>query len=107
MKEADAKLAIIVQFKVLVVKTMEEKNVAFIYPYSTTSRVVPITSLSRLPNVFMELKNSDVVYGQIYIGTTTEYTDWNTNVLEWTKDNGHGGFIKYLQNERITPVGYL
>lgn len=52
-------------------------------------------------------KNSDIVYGQVYIGNNTKYTGWNKNFLEWKKDNGHGIFIKYVQDERTTPVGYL
>ena len=97
---------------------MEEENTTVLYPYSSSSSAAPVTVLARTPNTFTELKrylpsikpplkDSDLVYGQVYIGTNSVYTDWNTNFLEWSKDNGHGLFMKYVQDERITPVGYL
>ena len=118
MDEPDAKAATVAKFKELISKIMEEENTTVIYPYSTSSSAVPITTMARMPNTFIELKrylpsikpplkDSDLVYGQVYIGTNTEYADWNTNFLEWTKDNGHGVYKKFVQDERLTVVGYL
>ena len=62
---------------------------------------------ARLLNTYMELKiyfpslkppvkNGDIVYSQIYIGNTTPFNDWKSNFMEWTKDNGHGLFVKVV-----------
>ena len=118
MEESEAKTATVTKFKELIGKIMEEENTTVLYPYSSSSSAAPVTVLARTPNTFTELKmylpiiktplkGSDLVYGQVYIGTNSVYTDWNTNFLEWSKDNGHGLFMKYVQDERITPVGYL
>ena len=47
------------------------------------------------------------MYGKFYIGNNIIYTDWNSNSLEWSKDNGYRLSLKFVQDERITPVGYL
>jgi len=118
MMENEAKSAIVVKFKEMIGKIMEEENTMVLYPYSSSSSAVPITAMARMPNTFIELKryvpsikpplkDSDLVYGQIFIGTNSTYQDWNTNFLEWTKDNGHGLFLKYVQDERLTVAGYL
>ena len=95
---------------------MEEENTAVLYLYSKSSSAIQLllctpnkfTGLKQyLPSFKPPLKNGDVVYRQVYIGTNSEYKDWNTNFLEWTKDSGHGLFIKYVRDERITPVGCL
>ena len=118
MAENKAKSAIVVKFKKMIGKITEEENTMVLYPYSSSSSAVPITAMARMPNTFIELKryvpsikpplkDSDLVYGQIYIGTNSMYTDWNTNFLEWSKDNGHGLFLKYVQDERLTVAGCL
>ena len=116
--EPEAKLASVLKFKAMIGKIMEEENTMVLYPYSSSSSAVPITAMARMPNTFTELKryvpsikaplkDSDLVYGQIYIGTNSDYADWKATFLEWSKDNGHGLFLKYVQDERLTVLGYL
>ena len=118
MVENEAKSASVVKFKEMIGKIMEEENTMVLYPYSSSSSAVPITAMARMPNTFTELKryvpsikpplkDSDLVYGQIYIGTNSDYADWKATFLEWSKDNGHGLFLKYVQDERLTVLGYL
>ena len=112
------KVAVVAKFNELFGKIADDKSSAILYPYSSNSSDKPISVIVRLPNTYTELKryvpsfnppvkDGDVVYGQIYIGTNTPFDDWKVNFLEWTKNNRHGLFMKVVQNERTTPVGYL
>ena len=118
LDDASAKLAISLKFKSIFKKLMEEESSAVLYPYSSSSSLLPITLAAKLPNTYTDLKrhvpslnppakNSDLAYCQIYIGTNTCFDDWKSNILEWMKEEGHGLFIKYIQDERTTPCGYL
>ena len=93
MEEPETKALIVVKVKEMIGNIMNEENIAALYPYSTISSTSPIADQMNIPNTFTKikyylpslktpLKNSDVVYRQIYTGTNTEYVDWNTNVLE-------------------------
>ena len=97
---------------------MEEESSVVLYPYSSSSSSLPITAAAKLPNTYTDLKrhvlslnppakNSDLAYYQIYIGTNTIFDDWKSNILEWMKEEGHGLFLKYVQDEHTTPCGYL
>ena len=46
MDETNAKISIVMKFKALIGKIMEEENATVLYPYSATPSAVPITSLS-------------------------------------------------------------
>jgi len=35
------------------------------------------------------------------------FDDWKSNLLKWMKEEDHGIFLKYFQDELTTPVGYL
>ena len=93
MDDPESTLAMVEKFKQLFTKINEEESSAIIYPYSASSNTVPISDIQRLPNTYTEtkryvpgfkpsLKNSDLVYGQLYIGTNTLFNDWKTNFLE-------------------------
>ena len=71
---------------------MEEESGAVVYPYLTTSSASSIVAKARIPNTYTDLrqylpdirqslKDSDLVYGHIYIGTGTGYTDWRSFFL--------------------------
>ena len=118
MEEPESTKALVAKFRALFKKVQEEESSAILYPYSTTSSAVPITDVARLPNTYTELrryiptikpplKNSDLVYGQVYIGTNSAFDDWKTTFLEWTRNHGHGLYIKFVQDERTIPMGYL
>lgn len=88
MEEAEAKGAN-VKSREMIDKIMKEESSVVIHPYSTTSRASPIVAKVRIPNTYTDmrryipgiqrpLKDSDLVYGQIYIGTGAEYTNWGS-----------------------------
>ena len=73
MEESEAKADIVVKYKGMIGKIIEEESTYFLYSYSTSSSATPITALARTPNIFTELKqylpslkpplkDSDVVY---------------------------------------------
>ena len=116
--EAARKLAIVIKFKAIFKHIMEEESSVVLYPHSTLSSAVLITAVARLPNTYMYLKwyvpslnspkkNSDIVYCQMYVETNIMFDDWKSNLLKWTKEEGHGIYLKCVQDERIKPVGYL
>ena len=85
-EEPEAKAAMVVKFKEVIGRMMDEEKTTVLYPYSTISSAVPIAARTQLTNTFTELKrhlqslkpplkNSDVVYKHIYIGRDTEYAD--------------------------------
>lgn len=43
----------------------------------------------------------------MYAYTNTTFDYWNSSLLEWMKEEGHGIFLKYVQDEQTTPAGYL
>ena len=118
LEEPACMQAMVEKFKQLFIKIKEEESSAILYPYSSSSSAVPISDIKRLPNTYIEMKryipgfkpplpNSDLVYGQIYVGTNTGFDDWKLTFLEWTKNHGHGLYVKFVQDERTTPAGYL
>ena len=96
LEEPACMQAMVEKFKQLFIKIKEEESSAILYPYSSSSSAVPISDIKRLPNTYIEMKryipgfkpplpNSDLVYGQIYVGTNTGFDDWKLTFLEWTK----------------------
>ena len=97
---------------------MDEELFAVLFLYSTLSSAVLITAVAQLSNTYTDIKrhvpslnppikDNDIVYCQIYIETNTMFDDWKSNLIEWMKEKGHGMFLKYVQDERTTPVEYL
>ena len=35
------------------------------------------------------------------------FDNWKSNLLKWMKEDGPGIFLKYVQDERTAPAGYL
>ena len=115
--EGKSKVAMVVKFREIITKMMDDESSAVLYPYSTSSRTIIITAIKRMSNKFTDLKryipnlkypvkDINVLYGQIYIGTNTAFNGLKTNFLEWTKANGHGLYLKFVQDEQTTIVGY-
>ena len=118
MDEGERKVATVANFKEIFKKIVDDKSTPVLYPYSTSLSATSISVIVRIPNTYMDLKwyilslkplvkNSNIVYGQIYSGTNMSFNDWKSNFLECTKENGHGMFLKIVQDERNTPIGYL
>jgi len=76
-----------------------------------------MTNLNNLPTNHIDVKrfipnlsapnNNTAVYGSIYIGTNTPFDDWKSVVLDWTQQNGHGIYHKFLQVQHTVTVGWL
>ena len=105
----ESKMATVAKFKELFGKIANEGSSTILYQYSTTSSAKPILTIARIPNTYTELKryipssnlpvkDGDVVNGHIYFGTNTPFDDWKANFLEWTKNNGHGLFMNFVQD---------
>ena len=118
MEKTEAKGTTVGKFREMIEKIIEEESSAVVYLYLTTSSASSIVAKARIPKTYTylrrylpgirpPLKNSDLVYGQIYTSTGTYYTDWRSNFLEWMKENGHGFSIKFVRDERAIPLSYL
>ena len=118
MKEPESILAMVETFKKLFIKIKEEESSTILYPYSTSSSAAPISEVTHLPNTYTKmkryipgfkppLKGFDLMYSQLFIGTSSAFDDWKPIFLEWTRNNGHGLYLKFVQDELTTPVGYF
>ena len=86
------------KFKELFTKIKDDKSSAVLYPYSTSSSATPMMAKARSLSTYIELKryvssvnlpvkNGNIMYGQMYIGSNISFNDWKSNFTEWTKDN--------------------
>ena len=100
MVEPESTTSMVAKIKQLIIKITKKESSAILYPYSSTSSAVPISDNKCLPNIYTELKryvpglkspmkNTDLAYGQLYIGTNITFDDWKVNLLEWTKNHTH------------------
>ena len=56
MDEAESKLAITVNFKEIFGKIIDEESSVIMYPYSTSSSAVPVTSMAQMSSTYTDLK---------------------------------------------------
>ena len=54
--EVASKLAIVLKFKVIFKRIMEEESSVVLYPYLTSPSVIPITAVAHLSNTYTDLK---------------------------------------------------
>ena len=54
--EAASKLGIVIKFKAIFKRIIDDELSVVLYPYLTLSSAVPITAVARLPNTYIDLK---------------------------------------------------
>lgn len=100
MDEAENKVAIKVKFKEIFGKIINNESSAVLSPYSSLSSAVPVTTMVRMLNMYMypkryvpslspPIKNGEITYCHLYIGTNATFAYWEFDFLEWTKDKDH------------------
>ena len=86
MDEGKSKVATVAKFREILIKIMDDESSTVLCPYSTPSSIISTTAIKRMTNTFTDLehympslkppvKDSDILYGQIYIGMNTPFND--------------------------------